>query len=283
MSDNRLTIVSAASVSLEAYAAAFTSAFRGYQHPVEHDAASLARRVRVEQYDLENSLLAYDGGGEVAGVAALAVRGERGWVAGLAVVPEQRGRGRGRELTSALVARARAAGLRRLSLEVLTPNTAARRLYEWAGMRVTRDLLVLERPAKQAADAPRRGPALKHAPKEAPSDELLRHFARLHPEPPAWQREPASLLAADLRGLYVGGRKRPSAYALLRRGQDGVGFIFDLAAADAARAEGVCAVLDGVPCALRIVNEPERSPFVAPLLGHGFAETLRQHEMTMEL
>ena len=273
MPDKALTIVSAATVSLEAYAAAFTSAFRGYHHPVSHNAATLALRVRVEQYDLENSLLGFDGG-EVAGVAALAVRGGRGWVAGLAVVPEQRGRGRGRELMSALVGRVRAAGLRRLSLEVLAGNDAARRLYEWAGMRVTRDLLVMERPA-----GPAPGGA---APREAPAVELLPHFARMHPEPPAWQRELSSLLAADLRGLYVGGRRRPRAYALLGPGRDAATTqVFDLGAADAAQAEAMCAALGRVPGALRITNEPERSPFAAPLLRHGFAEVVRQHEMTV--
>lgn len=278
MPDDALTIVSAATVSLEAYAAAFTSAFRGYHHPVSHNAATLALRVRLEQYDLENSLLGLDRG-DVVGVAALAVRGPRGWVAGLAVVPEQRGRGRGRELMSALLGRARGAGLRRLSLEVLTPNSAARRLYEGAGMRVTRDLLVMERPAAWAPDAGRRPAALR----EAPAGELLSHFARLHAEPPAWQRELSSLLAADLRGLYVGGRKRPRAYALTGRGRDGSTYVSDLAAADAAQAEAMCAALDGVPGALRIVNEPELSPFVAPLLGHGFTEVVRQHEMSVEL
>jgi hypothetical protein len=34
---------------------------------------------------------------------------------------------------------------------------------------------------------------------------------------------------------------------------------------------------------MRVVNEPERGPFAAPLLAHGFAEVLRQHEMWMEL
>lgn len=278
MTDEGLSIVSAASVSLEAYAAAFTSAFQGYYHPVSHDAMTLAQRVRFEHYDLANSLLALDGG-EVAGIAALAVRGGRGWCAGLAVVPERRGRGLGRELFSALTARARASGLRRLSLEVLAVNVAARRLYESAGMRVTRDLLVFERRDKRAADsAPHAS-----APREAPAGELLTHFARLHPEPPAWQRELASLLAADLRGLYVGGRGRPRAYALLGYGRDGNTYVSDLAAADARDARALCAVLDAAPGPLRITNEPERSHFAAPLLEHGFAEVARQHEMTVEL
>ncbi len=277
LSDEPLTIVSAATVSLEAYAAAFTAAFRGYYHPVSHDAASLARRVRFENYDLENSLLALDRG-EVAGVAALAVRGERGWVAGLAVVPARRGQGRGRELMSALLGRARDLGLRRLSLEVMSVNTSARRLYERAGMRVTRDLLVLERAAGEATSAPRAA-----APREAPADELLKHYARLHPEPPAWQRELASLLAADLRGLYVGGRTRPRAYALTGQGRDGNTYLSDLAAADAAQAEAMCAALGRVPGALRVVNEPERGTYAAPLRRRGFTEIIRQHEMTTEL
>lgn len=278
MPKDALKIVSAATVSLEAYAEAFTDAFRGYYHPISHDASTLARRVRLEHYDLENSLLALDGG-EVAGIAALAVRGSRGWCAGLGVVPGQRGRGRGRELMSALLERARAAGLRRLTLEVMAVNTPARRLYEWAGMSVTRDLLVLERPAGYVGSGARRA----RAPREAPAEELLAHFARLHTEPPAWQRELASLLAAELRGLYVGARARPRAYALVGAGRDGNTYISDLAAADAEGAEAMCAALERVPGALRVVNEPERSPFVAPLQAHGFSDVIRQHEMTMEL
>ena len=278
MPNDVLKIVSAATVSLEAYAAAFTEAFRGYYHPVSHDASTLARRIRFEHYDLENSLLALDGG-EVAGIAALAVRGSRGWCAGLGVVPGQRGRGRGRELMLALLERARAAGLSRLTLEVMAVNTPARRLYEWAGMSVTRDLLVMERPDGDVESGARRA----RAPREAPAEELLAHFERLHTEPPAWQRELASLLAADLRGLYVGGRVRPRAYALVGQARDGNTYISDLAADAADGAEALCAALGRVPGALRVVNEPERGPFVEPLRAHGFNEVIRQHEMTMEL
>lgn len=279
MSGEPLKLVSAGSVSLAAYAAAFTAAFQGYYHPVSHDLGTLARRVRFESHDLENSLLAYDERGEVAGVAALAVRGRRGWVAGLAVVPGQRGRGRGRELMSALLARARSIGLGRLSLEVLAANTPARRLYESEGMRVTRDLLVLERPPNFESGAPSRAAAAK----EADADELLAHYARLHPEPPAWQREMPGLIAADLRGLYLGGRNRPRAYALLGQGRDGNTYVSDLAASTPADADAMCAALARAPGAFKVVNEPERGPFAAPLLRHGFAEVIRQHEMTTEL
>jgi ribosomal protein S18 acetylase RimI-like enzyme len=271
--------VSAASVSLEAYAAAISSSFEGYPVRIADSAALLARRVRFEQHDLERSLVALDGG-EAVGMAGLAIRGGRGWVSGFGVVPAWRRRGLGRRLMSALSERARGYGLRQLSLEVLSGNDAARRLYEGAGMHVTRDLLILERPAGYAPPAARRG----GAPREAPAGELLTHFWRLHPEPAAWQRELSCLLAADLRGFCVGGRRRPRAYALFGHNPiDASAYLSDLAAADADAAGEMCAVLDRVAGLLKVINEPERSPYVAPLLEHGFSETMRQHEMTMEL
>ena len=263
-------------MSLEAYAAAINASFEGYPVQVNFNAATLARRVRVEQHDLESSFVALDGD-EAVGMAGLAIRGNRGWVSGFGVVPAWRRRGLGRRLMSELLERARAYGLRQLSLDVLTGNTAAIRLYEDAGMRVTRDLLIMERPADYE---PRRGAA----PKEAPAGELLEHYWHLHSEPPAWQRELAALLAADLRGFYVGGRRQPRAYALLGHGRaDGNAYLSDLAAADAAAAAAMCAALGRVAGPLKVINEPERSPFAAALLGHGFREVLRQHEMTMEI
>jgi len=280
--------VSAASVSLEEYADALTAAFRGYQFPMVLDVALLARKVRLEQHDLQHSLVAYEGD-RVAGAAALAVRADAGWVGGFGIVPEQRGRGRGRELMSALLEQARACKLRRLSLEVLAQNAAARRLYEGAGMHVVRDLLILERAADSGAGAGTvaGGDSLKveeaDSLKEAAPSELLTHFARLHAEPPAWQRGLPSLLVGNLRGLYLSERERPRAYALLGRAQDGNTYVSDLAAASAVDAAALCASLKGVAGALKIVNEPEHSLFTAPLLANGFVETERQHEMQMSL
>lgn len=270
-----LSFVSAASVSLEEYAAAFTAAFAGYQFPVRMDAGALARRVRFEQYDLDHSLVAFDGG-EAAGVAALAVRGEEGWVAGFGVAPAWRRRGVGREMMSALVGRARAAGLGHLSLEVLSRNAGARALYESAGMRVERELLIMERPAREG------GGRLEEV-CDVPAAELLAHFSRLHAARPAWQRALPSLLIATLCGLRVGDPERPRAYALLGRSRQGETYVSDLAAADADSARELCARLDRLAPALRLVNEPAEGFFAAPLRERGFAETDRQHEMHMGL
>jgi GNAT superfamily N-acetyltransferase len=268
-----LRFESAASVSLAEYAAAFAAGFEGYLLPFSMGVGDLARRVRLGQYDLENSLVAYEGG-EVVGVAALAVRGEEGWVAGFGVVPRRRRSGVGREMMSALVERARGCGLRRLSLEVLSGNEGARRLYESAGMRVARDLLIMERGERAGA-----GPA----PPEVPSAALLAHFARLHRARPAWQRDLPSLLVASLRGPCVGEPVSPRAYALVGRARDGGTYVSDLAAEDADAARELCALLDRLAPPLKLVNEPEESLFVGPLREHGFAETGRQHEMHMDL
>ncbi|MFL6331715.1 MAG: hypothetical protein ACJ754_00055 [Pyrinomonadaceae bacterium] len=79
-------------------------------------------------------------------------------------------------------------------------------------------------------------------------------------------------------------RRRPRAYGLLGHGRsDGDTYVSDLTAARAVDAEALCAALDRVVGQVRVVNEPERRPFAAPLLAHGFTEVLRQHEMSMEL
>lgn len=279
MADGRLRFVPAASVSLAEFAEAFTEGFSGYAIPLEVDAPKLSRRVRVDDYDLQHSLVAYDGD-ERVGMVALAIRGRAGWCGGLGVVPERRGRGVGRLLMRALLERASAAGLRTLSLEVLTSNAPARRLYEGAGMRVVRELLVLERFESQETEPlAREGVALE----EAEASELLPHFTRLHALAPAWQRDLPSLLVGFTRGLRLGPRESPRAYALLSEGLDGKTYLPDLAAGDAAAARELSAGLACVGGALGIVNEPEQSLFVAPLLERGFAETARQHEMTIEL
>jgi GNAT superfamily N-acetyltransferase len=302
LTDDGLRFVPAAAVSLEEYAVAFTASFSGYFFPMTLDVPLLARKVRVEQHDLEHSLIAYLGD-EVAGIAVLAVRGDAGWVGGFGIVPEQRGRGRGRELMSALLEQARACKLRRLSLEVLVQNTGAQRLYESAGMRVVRDLFILTRtvdsddsaaaqvddssrveessPSKLEDSSTKAGESCSL--KEAASAELLTHFARLHREPPAWQRDLPGLLAGRSRGFYTGERERPRAYALLSKGTDGRTYITDLAASDAKDARELCAGLCSKVDTLRIINEPERSLFIEPLLANGFVETARQHEMLLDL
>jgi GNAT superfamily N-acetyltransferase len=268
---------SATSVSLEELAERFNAAFAGYFYTQQVTAAMLARRVRFEQIDLQSSLLAFEGE-KFAGLALLALRGSEGWCGGFGIVPESRGRGRAKELMTEFIARARECGVKRLSLEVLTRNTAARRLYERAGMKVTRDLLVLKRPAEPAR--PKRPRGLK----EVEPSLLLRHFEQLHTVRPSWQRDLASLLAADnVRGLCLGEADAPEAYVLFSVRPDDRTILLDLAAAGCESANALCERICEMEGTLEVVNEPERSPFVTALLSRGFVETDRQHEMACDL
>ena len=282
----KLEYVPASAVSLREFAAALNLSFSGYQFPISLDVASYARRARIEHHDFHHSLLARDSDGRAAGVAVLAIRGSAGWVGGFGVVPERRGRGLGHEMMSALLERARSYGLERLSLEVLAGNDAARKIYERAGMRVSRDLLLVER-TKIWNTATSGGGAAARAEvsaREAAPGELLRHFARLHAEPPAWQRDlPALLVAHRPRGLCLGAPEQPEAYALVSQSVDGNTYVIDLAAADPAGAAALCAALPNMPGPLKVVNEPARGLFDEALAAHGFKEVARQHEMVLDL
>lgn len=273
-----MRIISAAEVSLEQLAAAFTASFSGYFYPMTLSAEQLARRVRFEHLDLQRSLVAKDAQDELIGVALVGLRGEAAWVGGLGITEKYRGRGLSHELMRALMSEAREFGSSLLTLEVLRQNHVAIRLYERAGMHIARDLCIYARTTE--------APALSQVSplRIASPPLLLRHFHRLHLHAPAWQRTLASLLVMNgLRGLCLGEADDPRAYALLRDWPDGTTYLVDLAAGESASAFALCAALSHVAGPLRIINEPAESIFNAPLTAHGFRETERQHEMVMAL
>lgn len=271
-----LRIISAASVTLEQLAAAFNASFAGYFYPMRLTGELLSWRVRAEHLELARSLIAYEGD-ELVGMALLGVRHDVGWVGGFGITEPYRGQGRAQQLMSPLIEAARAGGVRLLTLEVLQQNLAAIRLYERAGMRRARELIIYER-TPQAASS-RTGQL-----KQATPGELLRHFHRLHLQPPAWQRDLASLLVLDnMRALYLGSSDLPDAYVLLRDAPNGKTHLVDLAAAREESADALCAGLAEVQGSLRVINEPESSIFCAALEAHGFVATARQLEMVMAL
>lgn len=275
---NQLCFTNASSVSLDELASAFNAGFEGYFHPIDMTVEVLARRVRMEHIDLQQSLIAYIEQ-EFVGIALLGLRGREAWCGGLGIAPKFRGRGLAREIMSEFIKRARVCGCTSLRLEVLTKNTHAIRLYERAGMRVTRDLLLLERTGSINNDA-----ASSRALQRAQPEEMLRNFERLHAWRPAWSREFASLLSADgIHCFCLGDLDNPDAYALLVTRLDGVTQILDLAASSAEHAHALSSGLTHLYGSMRVVNEPEESLFIIALTAHGFAEVDRQHEMSCEL
>lgn len=109
----------------------------------EEEAARTPEEVRAHfPHEDENFVLgAFDAGGRLVGVAGL-YRGRhtkirhKGFVWGMYVTPEARGRGVGRALLAALFEHAAALdGLEQLVLDVVTVNAAARALYLSHGFR----------------------------------------------------------------------------------------------------------------------------------------------------
>lgn len=272
-----ISFTSAASFSLEALADLFTRSFEGYYYPGTTTPELLARRVRVEDVDLLASpVLLVDG--EPAGLALIARRGRRAWCGGFGVTAAWRGRGLAHALTSEMLARARAAGAANLTLEVLTRNERAFRAYLRAGLRITRRLLVLSwRPGDEGQPE---APPLDEA---DPAGLVLAHFNTMHPAPPAWQREPAALLAeSDTTGLVLHEGDTLMAYAIVRGGPESTR-ILDLGAREIGAATRLIAGLQSRAAGLISVNEPATSPISAALQRTGFMTADEQHEMRVDL
>lgn len=124
---------------LEPAAALLNEAFADYFVRLTFTPARLLSLVREESVDLEASRVCWDGD-RPAAVLLHAARGQHGRLAGMAVVASARRHGLGREAVAQWIANCRARGLRRLRLEVIGANVAARRLYEQHGFTVVERL-----------------------------------------------------------------------------------------------------------------------------------------------
>lgn len=276
--ERAIEFVPAGRLSLDRLADLFTRSFEGYFYHMTALPDQLAQRVRVEQIDLWRSpvLLA---GGEPAGVALVALRGERAWCGGFGIVSRQRGQSMARRLAETMLDEARNGGARYFTLEVLARNERALHIYKQTGMRIVRDLLVLEWRHTPGATLSE-GPTLVNT---APAN-LLALFGLLHPAPPAWQRDlPALLSRGGMHGLALEEAGRPVAYALFQTAPGSGARIIDLGARDGASATTLLHGLKSRFARLTTVNEPEHSPITAALVAAGFTEIDRQHEMVAVL
>jgi GNAT superfamily N-acetyltransferase len=278
MATTDVSFTPASGLSLEALADLFTRSFEDYFYPGITSVHTLARRVAVENINLLHSVVLRVGG-EPAGVALLARRGERAWCAGFGITVPHRGQGHAHRLMGALLHEVREAGAERFSLEVLTRNTPALKVYQAAGMAIQRRLLIVSwRPDDSWADDPA-APTLEEA---NPTELVLRQFAALHHAPAAWQREPAALLAlSELRGLALREGGEVVAYALLQ-GEESAR-LQDFAARDEPAARALLAALQRRYASILSVNEPAESPLTQAFLRSGFVVADEQHELAMAL
>jgi GNAT superfamily N-acetyltransferase len=215
-----------------------TRGYEGYFVPMHFDEASLRYMVEAWDIDLSRSRVAPE-----AGLANLAIRGDRGWIGGIAVVPEQRRSGIGRALMEAVLELAPPTVL----LEVIDENEPAIRLYESLGFEKTR---VLEVWRVEAPEVPARS--------VEPST--------IGQSGVPWQREDASL-PADYERIEVDGG------AMLFRGST----VFQLEAHD----QDAAAALLSRGRQLNYVNVPEGDVASGALQRLGGELWLKQFEMAL--
>lgn len=303
--------VPASSLGPERLVEVWNCAYAGYFVPMSWDVAQLRRHVAGGSIDLERSLVWMDGSEPIA-LSLLGVRGptpwaesghstgsggdhttssaqdppltlgDRGWIGGFGIAPSHRGRGLAASLMREQLDVARESGVRRVQLEVLTQNWAARS-YERAGFVTTRRLAVLQGVLDPSAADPGRLPPITWLlPSVVP--DLAGQLGRLHAAyAAAWSREAAGILtdARALRCLLAGPADAPDALALVRDDGGDRLQVVDAAASDATAARALVARLarDYAGRECRVVNEPEGSPLLDALARTGLAEVMAQYEM----
>lgn len=207
--------------------------------PIHIDEPTMQHIVNSWSIDLSRSRVVED-----VGICNLGVRGGRGWIGGVGVVPEKRRQGIGRALMEAVLDVAPPT----VDLEVLESNEGAKRLYDDLGFQVTRLLEIWSLPEQPEVEARQVDPA--------PLGQI---------DLP-WQRDDESLPDDYERWEVDGG-------AMLLKG----GNVLQLQASDI----DVATALLSRGKALNYVNVPEGDVASAALAALGGTTSLRQYEMRL--
>jgi ribosomal protein S18 acetylase RimI-like enzyme len=125
---------------LSALARAFQFSFSDYFVPMNMDEAHLREFIYVNDIDLGLSFLVETPSGQPVGQALSGRRGELGWIGGVGLHPEYRGKGIARDLVKGQLKAFRDAGVQEVTLEVLSQNDRAKKLYDGMGFETVRDL-----------------------------------------------------------------------------------------------------------------------------------------------
>lgn len=287
---DELALLPADAVDFATLTVAFNRAFEEYFLSLTQTPATLAALIESTDVCLPDSIVAVDRAGLPAGIGLLARREDRGWIAGMGVAPEWRGRGQGERLLSHVIARAREIGMTGIQLEVLDENMPARRLYSRLGFSQRRPLRiytgVLTRLVAEVAELA--GVAVS---KLNPVD-VLAELAATRAVAPAWQRELPSLLhMPELRALALTPRNAPEtilAGVVYAPANFGIALLDAGASAETPDARAtqvghlVRAVVARRPRALlRAINVPPNDPLGDALDGLGCAVVSSQWEMAL--
>lgn len=246
-----------------------------YLVPMPMTTPALARYAHLYDVDFAASVVLVDGDQPV-GIGMLGLRDQRAWLTRLGVTPAQRQHGAGRLIVEALLTNARARGAALAQLERIDGNEAARRLFEAAGFRECRRLLILRRPA---------GPMTLPAPSLVPlgAGQIAACLAARAPGA-SWVDETRSLLnGGDVEGWHVDGD--PERWLVLRRHDRLLSHLVLAPAAAAASAAVLLAALHQhyPDHAAEVENLPVDSSLHAAFDAAGYQVAFRRIEMTRAL
>lgn len=271
--------VPAASLPHAERAALWTEAFSDYYAPGVITSEALVGLERAFDLDVDASRLVIDDGKPVA-FAMLGIRGRRGWIGGMGVIPSARRRGHGERVMHAVLDAARERGLASVRLEVLVQNVQAIPLYEALGFRTLRKVEVWDR----AADAPVI-PVPSRPARTLDVDAAAARLGRAHLESAPWQRE---LAAARIAFPDLTAAESDGAVAVFRATPERVGLLEVSASDDAGSGGTLDTVLatifsthSGRPA--RLLNLPEGDPAGPALERAGLAVSHRQWEMEIPI
>jgi ribosomal protein S18 acetylase RimI-like enzyme len=197
--DSEFTTVPCSQYSFVELAEIYNETRTDYIVPMPMNAKRLEQYVRWYDVDLERSMVIYDSTKERAGLGMLALRGDRAWITRLGVLPERRGKGLGLFIMESLLAHARAAGCRRVQLEVIKDNDPAHNLFLRLGFRDVRELLVIRRPPGRKTS-----PIPDYQAEELPPQAVQAALRALDQSGHTWLDEPTSMRhLPGLRGQRV--------------------------------------------------------------------------------
>jgi ribosomal protein S18 acetylase RimI-like enzyme len=248
-------------------AAIFNAGYEGYFTPFTLDEAAFRSMSTMWDDDLDASRVALVEG-EPAGICKLAIRGGRGWIAGIGVSPGHRGKGLGEELMRGVLAEARDRALGEVRLEVLVQNEAAIRLYEKLGFEPVRDLEVWSLEPLVAVSA--------YLPAAVTGAHERIRRERREREP--WQRADETVANLDnVEALESDGG------ALLFRRTGERASLLQAVALDESAARELLQSLPAEATALSWLNGPEGDPFSTAIASLGGTLAQRQHELLLRL
>lgn len=272
------TLLPATDIRFADFVRAFNVAYQDYFIPIQIDPDQMRQIIRRDSVDLSASrvVLVED---EIVAVALLAKREKRGWIGGVGVIPEFRGKGIGRLIMQEILHVATTDGLEAVELEVIEGNIAAYNLYLSLGFQALRKLLIIETHTVSplVEDITVRQVSAAHA---------LSFHEQFHPQATPWQRHLSALriLAVDMDGWTAVKNGSVVAYAVALFSDRQIRFMdmgFSAGEEQALRAVVAFAQQNNPPT--RFVNLAEDDPVWSVLAAMDYQVTMRQFHMVLPL